>query len=113
MPDRGIGARLQQVRDGFISAQKDWNDAKMRLASLQATYDEKKTLAGGISDGRQSRSTPDKATMLEVEIEELKECIDVIEKEIIGHRTQMDAAVALFEELEGYEVVDEMPGISS
>ncbi|CEI61923.1 hypothetical protein FVEN_g2971 [Fusarium venenatum] len=112
MPDRGIGARLQQVRGTFISAQKDWNDAKTCLASLRATYEEKKTLAGSIYDGRQSRSTPDKATMLEVEIEELKECIDVIRKEIIGHRTQMDAAISLFEELEGYEVVDEMPGMS-
>ncbi|KAG8672490.1 hypothetical protein FPOAC1_005765 [Fusarium poae] len=110
MPDQGVS--VQQARGAFMSAQKDWDNAKTSLVSLQTTYNEKKTLAEDISNGRQSRSTPDKVIVLGVEIEELKGRIEVIEKKVIEYRTQMDTAKAIFEKLEGYEVLDKVPGLS-
>ncbi|EKJ69201.1 hypothetical protein NXS19_006556 [Fusarium pseudograminearum] len=109
MPFPGIRVRLQQARDDFLSAQKDWNDAKDRLTSLQATLNEKKTLADDISSGRQLKSTPDKAKMLEVEIQGLKGSIATAERDIIQHRGRMDAAEAIFNRLEGLKILDAIP----
>ncbi|CZS81481.1 unnamed protein product [Fusarium graminearum] len=111
MPYLGMRVRLQQARDAFLSAQKDWNDAKDRLTSLQASLNEKQTLADDISSGRQLKSTPYKAKMLEVEIQGLNRSIAAAERGIIQHRGRMDAAEAIFNQLEGLKILDTMPGM--
>ncbi|CAF3505343.1 unnamed protein product [Fusarium graminearum] len=111
MPYLGMRVRLQQARDAFLSAQKDWNDAKDRLTSLHASLNEKQTLADDISSGRQLKSTPDKAKMLEVEIQGLNRSIAAAERGIIQHRGRMDAAEAIFNQLEGLKILDTMPGM--
>ncbi|KAM0547734.1 hypothetical protein ACHAO7_007129 [Fusarium culmorum] len=111
MPFPGMRVRLQQARGAFLSAQKDWNDAKDRLTSLQATLNEKQTLADDISSGRQLKSTPDKAKMLELEIQGLNRSIAAAEKDIIQHRGRMDAAEAIFNQLEGLKILDTMQGM--
>lgn len=111
MPFPGMRVRLQQARDAFLSAQKDWNDAKDRLTSLQAILNGKQTLADDISSSRQLKSTPDKAKMLEDEIQGLNRSIAAAERDIIQHHGRMNVAEAIFNQLEGLKILDAMPGM--
>jgi uncharacterized coiled-coil DUF342 family protein len=105
----GTRALIQQTRDDFSAARDNWSEAKTRLASLQATHDEKMALAEDVAEGRaRLRGSLDQAKELVAEIQELKTRIEETKKQIYEHRAKMDNAIARFEELEGVQVLDKM-----